>query len=91
MEDNKFYAVIWLCVTVMVCTVAGSVLYYNLEKPTQYELMERLADKGYSPAVLKCSFSDNWGQVGNYEICKQILVDDNLTPEEAENLIKGIE
>lgn len=53
--------------------------------------MERLADKGYSPAVLKCSFSANWNQPLEYNICNQVLMNNNLTSEEVENLIRGIE
>lgn len=91
MENNTLSALIAICCTFVVCSFIGGILYYNLEKPSSYELMERLADKGYSPAVLKCSFIADWNQPLVYTICERILVDNNITREEAEALIRGLE
>ena len=91
LSNNGLYTVGWLCFTIIACSITGSILYYHINKPTQYEVMLKLADEGYSPAVLKCSFNISWQQTGDYEICRRVLLDNNLTPEEAEALIRRLE
>lgn len=91
LSEYGLYAVIWACFTIMFCLFVGSILYYNIEKPSHNEVMIKLGGIGYSPAIIRCAVKSNWNNPLEYEICKKILVNNNLTLEEAEDLIRRLE
>lgn len=91
----------WACATIMIVTIVGSILYYNVNTPSTAALSIKHKEKvleyhrimvekhGISPAVIEC-VDRNWGSVPVYQICKEILTNYKLTREEAKILVDKV-
>ena len=86
MSDNATWMGFWICIAFVVCFVASLLVIPNMDKPSDNEIMLELVTQGISPAVMEC-LSRNWNQIPEYEICKTVLTNNNLTREEAEMLV----
>lgn len=89
MTDNATWMGFWICVAFVICFVASLLTLPNMDKPSDNEIMLELVAQGVSPAVMEC-LSRNWNQIPEYEICKTVLTNNNLTREEAEELVDGL-
>ena len=89
MSDNATWMGFWICVAFVVCFVASLLVIPGMDKPSDNEIMLELVAQGVSPAVMEC-LSRNWNQIPEYEICKTVLTNNNLTREEAEELVNGL-
>lgn len=86
MSDNALLMGFWICVAFVICFVASLLVLPNMDKPSDNEIMLKLVEQGVQPAVMEC-LTRNWNQIPEYEICKTVLTNNNLTREEAEILV----
>jgi len=89
MSDNATWMGFWICIAFTICFVALLLIIPKMDKPSDNEIMVELVAQGISPAVMEC-LSRNWNQIPEYEICKTVLTNNNLTREEAEELVNGL-
>ena len=86
MDDNQFYSVIWVCVAVVAVTIVSAVVYYNVVKPSENEVLMMVIDKyDLNPVVYECMTRD-WAQLHEFEICRTVFENIDMDPEEAEKL-----
>ena len=91
MKEYTFYAWIWLCITIMMCSLIGAMFYYHYSKPNDAEIMERLVrDVGINPMVIEC-MNRNWSMATDYEICKLVVEKHKISPENIKKLKKLLE
>jgi len=84
--DNKLYALMWVIVGVVLCSLISGITIYNIHKN---EMPLRMIKNGVNPAVLEC-LDKNWTYVSVHEICKNVLTDSNLTNDEANELVEKL-
>ena len=87
MLGNVSFIFMWLCITIIAVSFFGSVLYYNLEKPSFNEMVVELVEEyDINPIVLECMNKD-WGRVSNFEICRLAVQNPKMSEEEMNQLI----
>ncbi|KKN46812.1 hypothetical protein LCGC14_0669410 [marine sediment metagenome] len=89
MSINATWMGFWICVAFVICFVVSLLTLPNIDKPSDNEIMVELVAQGISPAVMEC-LSRNWNQIPVYEICKTVLTNNDLTREEAEELVNEL-
>lgn len=89
MSENALWMGFWICMAFTICFVASLFILPNMDKPSDNEIMLLLVEQGVSPAVMEC-LTRNWNQIPEYEICKTVLTNNDLTREEAEELVNGL-
>lgn len=89
MSDNATWMGFWICIAFTICFTVTLLVIPKMDKPSDNEIMVELVGQGISPAVMEC-LSRNWNQIPEYEICKTVLTNNNLTREEAEELVNGL-
>ncbi len=89
MSDNATWMSFWICVAFVICFVAAILTLPNMDKPSDNEIMLKLVELGVQPAVMEC-LTRNWNQIPEYEICKIVLTNNDLTREEAEELVNKL-
>jgi len=89
MSDNALWMGFWICVAFSVCFIAGLLILPGMDKPSDNEIMLRMTEKGVSPAVMEC-LDRNWSQISVFQICQTVLTNNDLTREEAEELVDGL-
>ena len=86
MHENKMYSIVWCAIAAVIITLILSVTYYNLQKPSKNEMYERLVGEyKVNPMIMRCLELD-WGFVANYEICKSVADNHELSEEETKRL-----
>lgn len=86
MSDNALLMGFWICVAFVICFVASLLVFPSMDKPSDNEIMLKLVEQGVQPAVMEC-LTRNWNQIPEYEICKTVLTNNDLTRKEAEILV----
>lgn len=89
MSDNATWMGFWICIAFTICFTVALLVIPKMDKPSDNEIMVELVGQGISPAVVEC-INRNWNQIPEYEICKTVLTNNNLTREEAEELVNGL-
>lgn len=89
MSDNALLMGFWICAAFVICFVAALLILPGMDKPSDNEIMLKLVEQGVQPAVMEC-LTRNWNQIPEYEICKTVLTNNDLTREEAEELVNKL-
>lgn len=89
MSDNALLMGFWICLAFTICFVVSLLIIPGMDKPSDNEIMLKLVEQGVSPAVMEC-LNRNWNTVSVHDICKTILTNNDLTREEAEELVNEL-
>lgn len=88
--EQKGYAWLVACIAVVLVVLIGSITYTNVEENrAESRLIEKMVDKGISPAVLVC-IDTTWETVASHGICREVLTNHNLSRQDAEKLVQGL-
>ena len=88
MLNNISFMFMWLCSAIMVVSFFGSILYYNLEKPSYNEMVMELVEKyDINPIVLAC-MDENWQIVSNFEICRVAAQNPKMSEDEMNQILE---
>ena len=59
MIDNKFWAVVWGCITSIILAITISIAVYNIN---YNNISLEMVKNGVDPEAVQCALGDTWGQ-----------------------------
>lgn len=76
MSDNFVSIIGWLCSTIIVVSLIGGIVYYNLE--ADKEIIKYITTNNFNPMIIECMDSNTWRSVDTYEICKNLAANPKI-------------